>query len=191
MKRVIVAIGIVVGCDSTSAEPGTSKQAPAEHGGVDAGTARKLADAADALQRIGTHERSAFAGAALGELEAGRLPRQLTEAMAALQSVPPEQHTIVAMKALTDPVLLGPLDAICDGKATKVLGEVAQLASESKITHVWDGCGLGRVGLIEREQAERAELGPLLLGCVAHHILAGKGGPSPDELALLRAFASG
>lgn len=68
---------------------------------------------------------------------------------------------------------------------------MAQVAPGEKIALVWEGCGLDKVGLVTRAQADQAALGPLMLAHVAHRVLTDVGGATDDELTLLRAFVVG
>jgi hypothetical protein len=182
---------LVVACNgspaSTDAKAGTETKADGRPT-IDPAIAKKLADGVKAVRSVDATVRSEIAAAALAEAEVGRLPPELITAFADMQTVPPEMRNLIAMKSVATPAMLTPLEAMCSGKGTETLSKMAQVAPGDKIALVWDRCGLDAAGLVSRAQAERAALGPLVLAHLAHRVLTDKGGATPDELTLLRAF---
>ncbi len=197
MTPALVALALLAcACGGTKpneappAKTATVAKVPADDPGaaVDDARAKQLAEATRALASVAAEERALVAGAALAEAEAGRLPPELIEAFGSVQNVAPERRSMIAMKAVAAPIMLVALQELCAGKGPETLSRVAEVAPNEKHALVWDGCKLERIGLVTRAEAERSELGQLVLAHLAHLLLGKLGGPTPDELALLRAF---
>lgn len=135
-------------------------------------------------------QRSMVAARALFELEGGRIPPSASKLLEALVAVPPDMAGVTIAQALSEPELLGELDALCSGKARETMRNLAMTAPPDKSSGIWTACGLERVGLMTAERAAAAQPMPMLLAhLLAWHLKEG-GGASEAELELLRAFAA-
>jgi hypothetical protein len=145
--------------------------------------------AVDVMSIVPEAQRPALAARALSEIEVGRIPAPALQVLQSLEAIPPEQRGLAIAKALSEPELLGALEAACKGKGREAMQTAAEVAPEQRGAGLYATCELQRVGLMSAAEAKRAEpLSMLLAHVLAWHLHEG-GGSSAEEKALLKAFA--
>lgn len=197
----LVALSLLsTACDDSTATPksgGAEKDPnvieivaskPVSRPALDEKEAKRYAQTVASVTEV---QRSMVASLALFELEGERIPSSASKLLEELAGVPPDMAGLTIAKALSEPELLGELDALCSGKARETMRNLAMTAPPDKSSGLWTACGLERVGLMTAEEAAAAAqpMAMLLAHVIAWHLKEG-GGASDEELELLRALAA-
>jgi len=147
-------------------------------------------------------DRVRFAARAIEELERGRLPKSVLDALHALDLVSPDQTAAVICKAIcgdgADRVLnlvRSPgerawLDVCEDGD--KVLEALASAAPDQRMRLLWEACKLDGNGLLSQEEASSAKSFMLpVLALTIHGYIKARAEVHPVERQALHTLATG
>ena len=109
--------------------------------------AAKIREAMKSMQQQPAESRQAFAGAALAEIGAGRLPEPLRQAFDELQSMPPEQRRLVLLRGLATLEVALAWTKVCPAGPRAIAG-MAALAPPEHGPYLVKTCGLERHPLV-------------------------------------------
>lgn len=154
--------------------------------GIDADTAKKLAQAREALATVADEDRNLAAGKGLAYAEEERLSKKVVDALGNVPRAPADQRLMLATNPISDVAPRLALERLCAGKAADVLPEVAKAPPAEQVALVWDGCALERAGLVSRAEADTSDVGTLVLAHLVLEMVRAKGGLVDDERELLR-----
>jgi hypothetical protein len=138
-----------------------------------------------ALPNISPSERPAFAGAALAELEAKRLPAPLIKALGEIQSMPPEYATMSLARPLASPEALSLWQHACPA-GPRALAESAMSDRSSAVDSFCSACPAACARL---KPTPSGHVAAVAFAAVAADELARQGDLDPLELELLRMIA--
>lgn len=129
--------------------------------------------------------RVAFAGRALADLDVDRLPPKLRDAFGDLETVPPFEMQLVAMRALSDPAVAALWTNACPAGA-HALAEATSLPPLEAAHRLYEACDFARFGFLSLREVEGTNASLLALAYTAYAELKSKRALLTEEESLLR-----